>query len=170
MKRFERAAEKSEALSSGKALSRACSPRGNCQSHEYPWVQAPQAMVAKATIPILSEWKIRRVKGKKKRKRKNQTHMPRLVYPIENLRTPRSAGSCKQLGGALMQLPESARGREPQPDHQADGGPNTGGCASRPASCARPPVLALTQYNYLTLKGSFSAVSKPNFASEYALE
>ena len=35
------------------------------------------------------------------------------------------------------------------------------------------PMLALTQlsnYMYLTLKGSFSAVSKPNFASKYALE
>ena len=33
------------------------------------------------------------------------------------------------------------------------------------------PMLALTQLsNYLTLKGSFSAVSKPNFASKYALE
>ena len=32
-------------------------------------------------------------------------------------------------------------------------------------------MLALTQLsNYLTLKGSFSAVSKPNFASKYALE
>ena len=34
-----------------------------------------------------------------------------------------------------------------------------------------PPMLCLTQLsNYLTLKGSFSAVSKPNFASKYALE
>ena len=33
------------------------------------------------------------------------------------------------------------------------------------------PMLGLTQLsNYLTLKGSFSAVSKPNFASRYALE
>ena len=33
------------------------------------------------------------------------------------------------------------------------------------------PMLALTQLSdYLTLKGSFSAVSKPNFASKYALE
>ena len=33
------------------------------------------------------------------------------------------------------------------------------------------PMLGLTQLsNYLTLKGSFSAVSKPNFASKYALE
>ena len=33
------------------------------------------------------------------------------------------------------------------------------------------PMLGLTQLsNCLTLKGSFSAVSKPNFASEYALE
>ena len=33
------------------------------------------------------------------------------------------------------------------------------------------PMLALTQLsNYLTLKGSFSAVSKPIFASRYALE
>ena len=32
-------------------------------------------------------------------------------------------------------------------------------------------MLALTQLsNYLTLKGSFSAVSKPNFASKYAFE
>ena len=32
-------------------------------------------------------------------------------------------------------------------------------------------MLGLTQLsNYLTLKGSFSAVSKPNFASKYALE
>ena len=32
-------------------------------------------------------------------------------------------------------------------------------------------MLALTQLsNYLTLKGSFSAVPKPNFASKYALE
>ena len=35
----------------------------------------------------------------------------------------------------------------------------------------QPTMLALTQLsNYLTLKGSFSAVSKPNFASKYALE
>ena len=34
-----------------------------------------------------------------------------------------------------------------------------------------PPMLGLTQLsNYLTLKVSFSAVSKPNFASKYALE
>ena len=34
-----------------------------------------------------------------------------------------------------------------------------------------PPILGLTQpSNYLTLKGSFSAVSKPNFARKYALE
>ena len=40
---------------------------------------------------------------------------------------------------------------------------------SRPQ--ASSPMLALTQLcNYLTLKGSFSAVSKPNFASKYALE
>ena len=33
------------------------------------------------------------------------------------------------------------------------------------------PMLTLTQlYNFLTLKGSFSAVSKPNVASKYALE
>ena len=33
------------------------------------------------------------------------------------------------------------------------------------------PMLVLTQLsNDLTLKGSFSAVSKPNFASKYALE
>ena len=33
------------------------------------------------------------------------------------------------------------------------------------------PMLALTRLsNYLTLKGSFSAVSKPTFASKYALE
>ena len=33
------------------------------------------------------------------------------------------------------------------------------------------PMLGLTQLsNYLILKGSFSAVSKPNFASKYALE
>ena len=33
------------------------------------------------------------------------------------------------------------------------------------------PTLALTQLsNYLTLKGSFSAVSKPKFTSKYALE
>ena len=32
-------------------------------------------------------------------------------------------------------------------------------------------MLGLTQLsNYLALKGSFSAVSKPNFASKYALE
>ena len=32
-------------------------------------------------------------------------------------------------------------------------------------------MFGLTQLsNYLTLKGSFSAVSKPNFASKYALE
>ena len=40
-----------------------------------------------------------------------------------------------------------------------------------PAVRCRRPMLALTQLsNYLTLKGSFSAVSKPNFASKYALE
>ena len=34
-----------------------------------------------------------------------------------------------------------------------------------------PPMLGVTQLsNYLTLKGSLSAVSKPNFASKYALE
>ena len=32
-------------------------------------------------------------------------------------------------------------------------------------------MLALTEIsNYVTLKGSFSAVSKPNFSSKYALE
>ena len=35
----------------------------------------------------------------------------------------------------------------------------------------RGPMLGLTQLSdYLTLKGSFSAVSKPNVASKYALE
>ena len=35
----------------------------------------------------------------------------------------------------------------------------------------QPIMLALTQIsNYLTVKGSFLAVSKPNFASKYALE
>ena len=35
----------------------------------------------------------------------------------------------------------------------------------------RRPMLGLTQLsNYLTLKGSFSALSKPKFASKYALE
>ena len=35
----------------------------------------------------------------------------------------------------------------------------------------RPAMSGLTQRsNSLTLKGSFSAVSKPNFASKYALE
>ena len=41
------------------------------------------------------------------------------------------------------------------------------------AAAARPsgPMLGLTQLSiYLTLKGSFSAVSKPKFVSEYALE
>ena len=34
-----------------------------------------------------------------------------------------------------------------------------------------PPMFALTQLsNHLTLKGSFSAVSKPDFASKYAFE
>ena len=34
-----------------------------------------------------------------------------------------------------------------------------------------PPMLALSQLsNHRTLKGSFSAVSKPNFASKYAFE
>jgi hypothetical protein len=34
-------------------------------------------MVAKATIPILSEWKIRRVKGKKKKKKeKSDAYAP----------------------------------------------------------------------------------------------
>ena len=36
---------------------------------------------------------------------------------------------------------------------------------------SRGPMLGLTQLsNYLTLKGSFSALSKPNVASKYALE
>ena len=40
---------------------------------------------------------------------------------------------------------------------------------SSPRTCR--PLLGLTQLsNYLTLKGSFSAVSKPNVASKYALE
>ena len=44
------------------------------------------------------------------------------------------------------------------------------GCRRGPAR-RRKPMLALTQLsNYLALKGSFSAVSKPNFASKYALE
>ena len=34
-----------------------------------------------------------------------------------------------------------------------------------------PPKLGLTQLsNYLTFMGSFSAVSKPNFATKYAME
>ena len=47
------------------------------------------------------------------------------------------------------------------------------GCnTTRRAPAARSYVgLGLTQLsNYLTLKGSFSAVSKPNFARKYALE
>ena len=43
--------------------------------------------------------------------------------------------------------------------------------ALEPLRSAEVPVLGLTQLsNYLALKGSFSAVSKPNFASKYALE
>ena len=39
------------------------------------------------------------------------------------------------------------------------------------AARGQDAMLALTQLsNYLTLKGSLSAVSKPNFASKYALE
>ena len=39
------------------------------------------------------------------------------------------------------------------------------------AEHAKIPMLGLTQpSNYLTLKGSFSAVSKQNVASKYALE
>ena len=50
------------------------------------------------------------------------------------------------------------------------GGPPEGSCSSR-GPRAGAPMLALTQRsNYLTLKGSFSAVSKTNFASEYVLE
>ena len=45
-----------------------------------------------------------------------------------------------------------------------------GAAASRPGASGSP-MLALTQLsNYLTLKGSFSAVSKPNFARKYAFE
>ena len=46
------------------------------------------------------------------------------------------------------------------------------GQRSASARCgARGPMLALTQLsNYLTLEGSFSAVSKPNFESKYGLE
>ena len=41
----------------------------------------------------------------------------------------------------------------------------------RPLFEAPPAMLGLTQLsNYRTLKGSFSAVSKPHFASKYALE
>ena len=41
----------------------------------------------------------------------------------------------------------------------------------RPGAARVRPILGLTHLsNYLTLKGSFSAVSKPNFASKYALE
>ena len=47
-------------------------------------------------------------------------------------------------------------------------------CPGRATPCARrasSPILGLTQLsNYLTLNGSFSAVSKPNFARKYALE
>ena len=46
--------------------------------------------------------------------------------------------------------------------------PRAGGAG---AAGALLPMLGLTQLsNYLNLKGSFSAVSKPNFASIYALE
>ena len=41
----------------------------------------------------------------------------------------------------------------------------------QPRDPGREPMLGLTQLsNHLTLKGSFSAVSKPNFASKYSLE
>ena len=43
--------------------------------------------------------------------------------------------------------------------------------AINPPEDAWETMLALTQRStYLTLKGSFSAVSKPKFASKYALE
>ena len=45
------------------------------------------------------------------------------------------------------------------------------GTAAGEVMLTRLTMLGLTQLsNYLTLKGSFSAVSKPNFASKYALE
>ena len=44
-------------------------------------------------------------------------------------------------------------------------------CGPSASSGRAGPMLDLTQLsNYLTLKGSFSAVSKPNFATKYALE
>ena len=53
-------------------------------------------------------------------------------------------------------------------------GPRTGATPrrrTRASTRTRPTMLGLTQLSdYLTLKGSFSAVSKPNFPSNYALE
>ena len=47
--------------------------------------------------------------------------------------------------------------------------PSVAAAAKRPT--VSDAMLGLTQLpNYLTLKGSFSAVSKPHFASKYALE
>ena len=61
-------------------------------------------------------------------------------------------------GGAMMSMSANARPGSIRKD----------GTTRRKLS---KPMVGLTQpSNYLTLKGSFSAVSKPNFASKYALE
>ena len=52
-------------------------------------------------------------------------------------------------------------------EHSAEGRDEQRGAGRRRAA----PMLGLTQLsNYLTLRGSFSAVSKPNFENKYALE
>ena len=74
----------------------------------------------------------------------------------------RTVGSVADAAGAAASRPH--RGL---PAVQLDDGAFDFGADSR---FKYVPVLGLTELsNYLTLKGSFSSVSKPNFASKYAL-
>ena len=79
-------------------------------------------------------------------------------------RTPRRKAGLQGRTSSGHSAPEAMPGKVPGPHHRY------GSKMLRPVHAPRP-MLALTQLsNYLTLKGSFSALSKPNFTSNYALE
>ena len=71
----------------------------------------------------------------------------------------------------MPQVSGGARDPHAEAAARADRGV-AGPLAQRPDAGGTGPMLGLTQQlsNYLTLKGSFSAVSKPHFASKYAFE
>ena len=76
----------------------------------------------------------------------------------------------RQLRGRRTRRQSEKRSAASRPTGNWKSG-STGSSSTPSSTTRRAAMLGLTQLsNYLTLKGSFSAVSKPNFASKYSLE